>query len=291
MTSYSSNVFQSGLFTGKVAFVTGGAGAICRRQVEALVSLGANAAILGRSKSKTEHAAAEIARLRPGARVLGLIVDVRDHVGMQQAATTTVAELGRIDFVICGAAGNFLADVRHLSANAFKTVIDIDLLGSFNTVKAAQEQLIRHAHEGSSVIFVSATLHYHGVPFQAHVAAAKAGIDALSNALAVELGPYGVRSNCIAPGPIDETEGIARLLPAKERQQAIKHVPLGRFGTKNDIADATVFLLSEAASYVNGSILVVDGGAWQISQSHLPYPDAILQGLTFDRKQKKDAKL
>ncbi|KAK9447009.1 uncharacterized protein V1518DRAFT_429594 [Limtongia smithiae] len=271
--TYTTSVFAPDIFLGKVVFCTGGAGTICSHQIRALVTLGANATIIGRNPSTTAAAAASLQSLRAGSKVLGISADVRNLSAIQAAVARTVDELGGIDFVICGAAGNFLADFRHLSANAFKTVIEIDLLGSFNTVKAAQDSLIKSK---GSVVFVSTTLHYYGVPFQSHVAAAKSGIDSLSNALAVELGPFGVRFNCIAPGPIEGTEGLTRLLPKDLKEKALAAVPLQRFGTVDDIANATVFLFSPAASFITGTVVVVDGGAWHIGQSTLPYPESIL---------------
>lgn len=194
------------------------------------------------------------------ARVVGFGgCDVRSLKSMCQVVDQTVAALGRIDFVICGAAGNFLSDFNHMSANAFKTVVDIDLIGSFNTVKACYPQLVKSK---GSVLFISATLHYYGIPFQSHVAAAKAGIDALSNALAVEFGPIGIRSNCIAPGPIGGTEGFNKLVPNKENFES--KIPLQRVGKTTDIANATVFLFSPAAEWITGSVLVVDGGFWHM---------------------------
>lgn len=263
-SKFSSEVWNKDLFKGKVVFVTGGAGSICRVQTEALVLLGANAAIVGRNQAKTDAAAVEIAKLRPGAKVvLCANTDVRDVKLIASAVEKTVKELGRIDFVIAGAAGNFLSDFNHLSSNAFKSVVDIDLLGSYNTVKATFEQLRKNK---GAVIFVSATLHYYGIPFQVHVGAAKAGVDALSNALATELGPLGIRLNCIAPGGIEGTEGMDRLL--KDKGKFVARVPLQRMGTTKDIADTTVFLFSPAASYVTGTVHVVDGGAWHIGSSH-----------------------
>ncbi|KAK9234803.1 hypothetical protein V1525DRAFT_382760 [Lipomyces kononenkoae] len=287
--AYSTSVFQPGIFDNKVVFCTGGAGTICRRQVEALVILGANAVIVGRRKEVTEKAAAEIQQLREGGKVIGLSVDVRDYKALQQAVARSIEEFGRIDYVICGAAGNFLADFRHLSSNAFKSVVDIDLLGSYNTVKAAQDQLIQNK---GSVIFLSATLHYYGVPFQSHVGAAKAGIDALSNALAVELGPFGVRFNCIAPGPIDGTEGMSRLLPKEMLEMARKSVPLQRFGTLDDIAHTTVFLFSPASSFITGATIVVDGAAWHTGQRiNLPYPESVLHSNELDFTRQNKSKL
>lgn len=249
------------IFKGKVVFVTGGAGTICKVQTQALVLLGANAAIIGRNQEKTVKAAEELSKLRDGAKVIGIgNVDVRDVKSLVSAVDKTVQELGKIDFVIAGAAGNFLSDFNHLSSNAFKSVVSIDLLGSYNTIKACFEQLRQNK---GRIIFVSATLHYYGVPFQSHVGAAKAGVDALSNALAVELGPLGITSNCIAPGAIGGTEGMDRLSP-KTGKPMDKRVPLQRLGSTQDIADATVYLFAPAGAYVNGSILVVDGGLWHM---------------------------
>lgn len=269
------SVWKPDLFKGKVVFVTGGAGTICRVQTEAMVLLGADAVILGRNVEKTQKAALEIQALRPGAKVLGIgNTDVRDVQNIKKAVDETVEKLGRIDYVIAGAAGNFLADFNHLSSNAFKSVVSIDLLGSFNTVKATFEQLRKNK---GAILFVSATLHYQGVPFQSHVGAAKAGVDALSNALAVELGPIGIRSNCIAPGAIASTEGFERLTPG-DPNEIVKKVPLGRWGTTKDIADATVFIFSPAASYVLGTVQIVDGAYWHVGgyMGDL-YPKVIIQ--------------
>lgn len=146
-------------------------------------------------------------------------------------------------------------------------------MGSFNTVKATFDQLRKNQ---GAILFVSATLHYYGVPYQIGVGAAKAGVDALSNAFAVELGPLGIRSNCIAPGPIDGTEGMLRLSKASKTETS-KKIPLQRLGTTQDIADGTVYLFSPAASYVTGDVLVVDGAAWQISSGvgNTDYPVSI----------------
>lgn len=194
---------------------------------------------------------------------------------IQSAVETTVKELGKIDFVVAGAAGNFLATVSQLSTNAFKSVIDIDLIGSYNTVKATLEEIKKTAGQ---YIFVSANLHYTGSPFQAHVSAAKAGVDALSNNLAIELGPLGIRSNIVCPGPIDGTEGMERLTMKGHEEFTRKSVPLGNYGSTQDIADATVYLFSDAAKFVTGTTLVVDGGSWRTSSSPPGvYPDVVTE--------------
>lgn len=268
----SDSVWKQDIFKGKVAFITGGAGTICKVQAEALLLLGCSICIVGRNVDKTEQAGKDLQRLRPDIKVIAIgNVDVRQVQSLKQAVDKTVEELGRIDFVIAGAAGNFLSDFNHLSSNAFKSVVSIDLLGSYNTVKATFDQLRKNK---GSIIFVSATLHYYGVPFQVHVGAAKAGVDALSNALAVEFGPLGIRSNCLAPGPIGGTEGLARLV--KDLKKTESKVPLQRLGTTNDIAQATVFLFSEAASFITGVVLPVDGGSWHMGANNSNYPVEII---------------
>ncbi|KAL6702525.1 peroxisomal 2 4-dienoyl-CoA reductase sps19 [Coniothyrium glycines] len=291
---YVSDVWRDGIFDNKVVFCTGGAGSICSAQVRALVALGANACIIGRNVSKTESAAASIAAVRPGAKVLGIgAVDVRRPELLQQAADRCVQELGSIDFVIAGAAGNFLAPIDQLSPNAMKSVIDIDVLGSYNTVKATLPHLVASAQKhttdgktrpasgtGGRIIFVSATLHYSGTPLQSHVSVAKAGVDAMAMSVAIEQGPKGITSNVISPGPIADTEGVARLSKSDYRERAAKAIPSGRYGTVKEIADATVYLFSDTGNYVNGETLVVDGGHWHMGNISLgfEYPDFLLSG-------------
>jgi peroxisomal 2,4-dienoyl-CoA reductase len=236
-----------------------------------MVALGANAMILGRNTEKTSRVAADIATARQGAKVLGVGgIDVRDIKTLETAAEKCVKELGSIDFVIAGAAGNFLASIAHLSANAFKTVIDIDLLGSYNTVKATLPYLRESAAKyktdgktrprngtGGRIIFVSATMHYTGVPLQTHATAAKAGVDALCYQVCLEEGPRGITSNVISPGPIAGTEGMERLSQSgRSEEQASGRIPSQRWGRVKEIADATVYLFSDTGNYVNGEILV-----------------------------------
>jgi peroxisomal 2,4-dienoyl-CoA reductase len=298
----------------KVVFCTGGAGTICSAQVRAMIHLGANACIIGRNVKKTEDMARDLETARSGSKVIGIgAVDVRKVEDLEAAATRCVKELGSIDFVIAGAAGNFLAPINALSANAFKTVIDIDLLGSFNCIKATMPYLLESAKKhkvdgktrptsgtGGRIIFVSATMHYTGTPLQAAPSAAKAGVDQLAYSLCIEHGPFGVTSNVISPGPIANTEGMLRLATKEGSDPSrIAHIPSGRWGYVKEIADATVYLckscpififvteltvriVSDTGNYVNGEILVVDGGSWhnhlQPGTGSFQYPDFLLSG-------------
>lgn len=196
-----------------------------------------------------------------------------------------------------GAAGNFLAPMEQLSANAFRSVIEIDVLGSYHTMKAAMPHIVasakKHASDGKTpnpagtggrVIAISATLHYQGLPLQTHVVAAKAAVDALTVNVAIEYGPLGVTSNIIAPGPIGGTEGMDRLSKSHKAGSGKigRTIPAGRYGTVKEIADATVYLFSDAGNYVNGDTIVVDGGAWHTAGANpgadFVYPDFLLSG-------------
>ncbi|KAK3683206.1 peroxisomal 2 4-dienoyl-CoA reductase sps19 [Vermiconidia calcicola] len=295
---FMSPIWKDGIFKDKVLFCTGGAGTICSMQVRAFVALGGNACIIGRNVEKTESGAKDIATVRPGSKVIGLgNVDVRDGQALKAAADKCAEELGGIDFAIAGAAGNFLAPMSQLSTNAFKSVMDIDALGSYNTAKACLPYLVesakKHKNSGKSyptgtggrMIFISASFHYVGRALQAHVMAAKAAVDQISNAVAIEYGPYGITSNVITPGPIAKTEGMERLSRSDPEtvERSKRSIPVGRWGEVKEIADATVFLFSEGASYINGTIMVVDGGQWRTSgaaDSSGPwrYPDFLLSG-------------
>lgn len=277
----SESSWKPDLFKGKVCLVTGGSGTICRVQVEALALLGCNIVTVGRDVEKSKEVEEEVNALtgRKDACFAIMNVDVRDYSQMEQAVKTTIDKYGRLDYVIAGAAGNFVCDFANLSPNAFKSVISIDLLGSFNISKAALPYLVKSK---GSILFITSTLHRYGVPFQGPVGAAKSGIEALSNNLAVELGPFGIRSNCIQPGAIQDTEGFKKLSNPKYLKDLTEKIPLQRLGTKRDIAEATVFLFSPAGSYITGDIIAVDGGMWQtgtlFANSDM-YPKQIFKGM------------
>jgi len=280
----STAVFKDGLFNGRVLFCTGGGSGICRGMTEAIMKHGANAVIVGRKLERLTQAAKELSEAT-GRRCVAAQADVRRPAELQAAVEKTIKTFGRIDFVICGAAGNFLAPISGVSENAFKTVLEIDTMGTYNTIKAT----LPHVRSSrGSYIHVSATLHYRGTMYQVHVSAAKAGVDALSAVLAVEEGPRGVRSNVIAPGPIGGTEGMSRLtLQAPDADTlARRTVPLGRMGDVRDIANTAVFLFSDAASFISGSIFVVDGASEHIRTPQIPYPEGVLDPASIAAKIK-----
>lgn len=242
-------------FSGHTVFVTGGGSGINLGLALAFASKGANVAICGRSQERLDHA---VALLRAGgANTIGCRADVRDAQQLAAAFARTADELGDIGTLICGAAGNFLAPAETLSANGFRTVVDIDLIGSFNAAHGAFLQLQRTR---GNIIFVSAPMATMPHGGQAHVCAAKAGVEMLMKTLALEWGRHGVRSNSIVPGLVRDTEGLRRIFGAASEADMAAHVPLGRLGSVEEIGDSALFLASPLAAYVTGCTLWADGG-------------------------------
>jgi NAD(P)-dependent dehydrogenase (short-subunit alcohol dehydrogenase family) len=251
-----AGIFRNHLLRDKTAFVTGGGSGINLRIAERLAEHGARVALMGRTQEKLDRAAEQIRQA--GGAALAVAGDVRDYPAVEAALRRTAETFGLIDILVCGAAGNFPAPVLGMSANGFKAVVDIDLLGTFNTCRAGYEHLRR---PGACVLAISATFAFTPTPLQSHVAAAKAGVDIFSKTLALEWAGDGVRVNVITPGPVDDTEGMRRLAPTDEhRRRAMENVPLGRFATRDEIADLALFLCSDAAAYMTGAVCVCDGG-------------------------------
>lgn len=244
-------------FGGRTVFVSGGTSGINLGIAEAYAAAGARVAVMSRNAERVEAARARLAR--HGGEVLGLAGDVRDYARVQEVLAAVHAQWGAIDVLVSGAAGNFLAHAVDLSPNGFKTVVDIDLVGTFHMLRAAHAFL---RQPGASVINISAPQSYNPAPMQVHACAAKAGIDMMTRVLAMEWGEVGVRVNAIAPGPIGDTEGMRRLAPTPEAlANAVASVPLQRMGTLEDIAHMALFLSSPQAGYVTGAVIPVDGGS------------------------------
>jgi peroxisomal 2,4-dienoyl-CoA reductase len=251
--------FREDILAGKVAFITGGGSGICFGIAEAMMRHGARTVIVGRKADRLATAREELAKTT-GQECLAATADVRDAVAVGVAIATTLEAFGRIDVVVNGAAGNFLAPAATLSPNGFRTVLDIDTNGTFNVSRAAFDAYLRD--HGGNILNISATLHYAATPLQVHASAAKAAVDSLTRSFALEWGGLGIRVNGIAPGPIDGTEGMMRLAPGDLKERIIKTIPIGRFGRIDEIASIAVFLASDASSLIHGETIVADGGAW-----------------------------
>lgn len=243
------------LMRGTSVFITGGGSGINLAIAHGFARMGADIAICGRTEEKLQAAASELEV--HNVKVSYSVADVRDPELVAAALEKTQSDVGPISTLICGAAGNYLAPAEKLSSKGFQAVLNIDLLGSFHAAHAAFEQL---KQTQGSILFVSAGQSEQPFLQQAHVGAAKAGIDSLMRHLALEWGPYGIRSNSIVPGPITGTEGMKRLADQIGEQAWTDGIPLGRFGNADEVAAMAVVLASPLASFVTGARLEVDGG-------------------------------
>jgi NAD(P)-dependent dehydrogenase (short-subunit alcohol dehydrogenase family) len=242
--------------SGRVAVIVGASSGINLGIAQRLGSLGARLAIVSRTPERIAAAAATLAA--EGLDVTAHAGDVRDAPAMQAIMAEVASTKGPIDIVSSGAAGNFFVPAAEMSPNAFKTIIDIDLIGTFNVLSAAYPYLRR---PGAVLVNITAPQAQRAMPKQVHACAAKAGIEMLTRCLALEWGPEGIRVNAVSPGPIADTEGLARLATDEELGDKIREaLALPRFGTRADIGNAVAWLCSEGASFVTGTTIDCDGG-------------------------------
>lgn len=260
----------AGDLTGKTAVVTGGATGIGLGIARALGRRGANVVIASRKKENLERAEEELRGSGVRGEVAHHVLDVRDPEAVEEVARSVADRFGPAQILVNNAAGNFVVPAASLSPNGWKTVVDIVLNGTFYCSHAFGTRMMEAGLAGT-VINIVATYAWTGGPGTAHSAAAKAGVLSLTQSLAVEWGVRGIRTNAIAPGPIENTGGAERLFAAPEVAEAVRrNVPLGRFGNPEEIGEIAAWLASEQASYVNGACIVADGGAW-LNKGFLPY--------------------
>jgi NAD(P)-dependent dehydrogenase (short-subunit alcohol dehydrogenase family) len=253
-------MFMKDTLKGRAALITGGGSGIGLEIATLYARLGASVMLVGRKDDRLQAAAKAITD--EGGRAVTFKGDVRNYDDVKTAVQATVERFGSLDILVNNAAGNFVCPTAELSPNGWRTVIDIDLNGTFHGCHAAYPHLKKSAH-GGSIISIITMLGVTGWPGAAHAAAAKGGILSLSRTLAVEWGSDQIRVNTISPGPIGDTEGVRKMYEeAGKGEIETKKTALGRFGRKADIANAAVFLASDLSAYVTGENLIVDGGRW-----------------------------
>ena len=254
-------MFTNDTLKGRTALITGGGTGIGLEIATQYVRLGASVMIVGRNEERVQEAAAALNKEGNG-EAAAAKCDVRDYDQVKNAVEATAKEFGGLDILVNNAAGNFVCPSAELSPNGFRTVIDIDLNGTFFGCHAAYPYLKASKH-GGSIISIITMLGVTGWPGAVHAASAKGGILSMSRTLAVEWGGEGIRVNTISPGPIGDTEGVQRMYIEKGNGGLeARKTALGRFGKKVDIANAAAYLACDLAGYVTGENLIVDGGRW-----------------------------
>lgn len=272
-------MFKEDLLAGKVALVTGGGSGLGLTMTRKYLQLGARVAIIGRSEERLQAAAAELAA---GDRLSTHSCDVREYEQVERAVAEVYDVHSAVDVVVNNAAGNFLAATEELSANAFDAVVRTVLHGTFNVTSVTGRRMIEQKRGGVFLNIIT-TYAWTGSAFVVPSAVSKAGVLALTRSLAVEWAAYGIRMNAIAPGPFPTEGAWTRLLPTPELQnESLARIPMGRFGEHEEFANLAAFLASDAAPYINGECITIDGGGWLSS-------GGLFNGLTrVPRAQLKD---
>ena len=282
-------MFEKDLLKNKTVIVTGGGTGLGKSMARQFGELGAKLSICSRRKEVIDAAAQELRET--GAEVLGLQCDVRSGEDVQRMVDETVSKLGPVNVLLNNAAGNFISPTERLSENAFRTVVDIVLTGSFNCSMAVQK--VMKENSGGVMLNIITTYAWTGSGYVVPSACAKAGVLALTRSLAVEWAKYGIRTNAIAPGPFPTEGAWTRLVPPgfKIEKRMKKRIPLQRFGEHKELANLASFLISGGATFINGEVVTIDGGEWRKGAGEVNemerVPEMVWKAMDVLRKKKK----
>ena len=282
-------MFEKNLLNGQTIVITGGGTGLGKSMSRRFGELGANIVISGRRKEKLEETADEFSKL--GINVLTCPGDVRKLEDVELMTSQAIDKFGKIDGLLNNAAGNFISPTEMLSPNAFKVVIDIVLMGTWNCISTIGKEMIKN--KKGNVLSIVTTYAWTGSPYVVPSAAAKAGVLAMTRSLAVEWGKYNIRFNAIAPGPFPTKGAWSRLMPPgfEDFEDGMKNkIPMKRFGERHELENLASYLMSDGSAYINGEVVTIDGGEWIAGAAEFSemdkIPDSLWKAMAARRKKK-----
>ena len=282
-------MFEKNLLNGQTIVITGGGTGLGKSMSRRFGELGANIVISGRRKEKLEETADEFSKL--GINVLTCPGDVRKLEDVKLMTSQAIDKFGKIDGLLNNAAGNFISPTEMLSPNAFKVVIDIVLMGTWNCISTIGKEMIKN--KKGNVLSIVTTYAWTGSPYVVPSAAAKAGVLAMTRSLAVEWGKYNIRFNAIAPGPFPTKGAWSRLMPPgfEDFEDGMKNkIPMKRFGERHELENLASYLMSDGSAYINGEVVTIDGGEWLAGAAEFSemdkIPDSLWKAMAARRKKK-----
>ncbi|MCG2419832.1 SDR family oxidoreductase [Aequorivita sp. F47161] len=275
---YTAKMLRDDALKGKTIVVTGGGSGLGKAMTTYFLELGANVVITSRNLEKLQTVKKEL-EATTGGKVLPLQCDVRNYDEVEAMVEASVKEFGSVDVLLNNAAGNFISPTERLSANAFDTIIDIVLKGTKNCTLAFGKHWIEQKETNKTVLNIVTTYAFTGSAYVVPSATAKAGVLAMTRSLAVEWAKYGIRFNAIAPGPFPTKGAWDRLLPGdlKEKFDPSKKVPVKRVGEHQELANLAAYLVSDFSAYINGEVVVIDGGEWLQGAGQMNQLEAVPQ--------------
>ena len=282
-------MFETELLKGKSIIITGGGTGLGKSMATRFAELGADLVITSRRQNVIDETAEELRQY--GGQVLAVSCDVRDPDQVQHMVDETVKTFGKIDILLNNAAGNFISPTENLSSNAFKTIVDIVLNGTFHCTQAAGK--VMRKNKGGVILNIVTTYSWTGSGYVVPSACAKAGVLAMTRSLAVEWAKYGIRTVAIAPGPYPTKGAWSRLAPPGLgiEKKMKERIPLKRVGEHIELANLASYLISDQAAYINGEVVTIDGGEWLKGAGEMNelerIPKAAWKMLQMRRKKKK----